>query len=158
MVVAGPVRAVHAGPPPADPNALAIIASQKTIVPDASVVLLRDIFLKKVVLTPEGDEYIPVNLPPTNPLRMAFNRMVIHMDAQQNELFWDRAYFGGTSPPYVLGSERAVLRFVATENAAIGYVRACFVTPAVKVLKLITLDVPPPARTLAPCPEASGRR
>ena len=152
LVATGQVHLVYAGAPPAGHGALAVITSRQTIIPDFSRVLLRDIFLKKVVLTSEGREYIPVNLPPMNPLRKAFNKNVIHMDTQQSELFWDKAYFAGTSPPYVLDSERAVLRFVAKEHGAIGYVRACFVTPEIKVLKLIPLAVLPLGHPLTACP------
>jgi ABC-type phosphate transport system substrate-binding protein len=100
---------------------------------------LRNIYLKRVYLDRAGHALVPVNLPPGNPLRQAFLHATLHMSDTQMQNYWNRKYFQGVSPPYVLGSQAAVVQFVAKTPGAIGYVRACRITPKVKVVARLTI-------------------
>jgi len=129
------------GASPADAQ-IAVIASNQvssTAIDDGT---LREIYLKRVFLDSAGRHYVPVNLPPSHRLRSAFLFAVLHMNASHLQAYWDRQYFQGISPPYVLGSQAAVVRFVAKTPGAIGYVQRCFVTPDVRVILWLTVSEP----------------
>lgn len=109
---------------------------------------LRNVFLKKIFVDKDGQRLIPVNLPAGSPLREAFVQEVTHLpDAQQDD-YWNRQYFQGVSPPYVLASQQAVVRFVAATPGAIGYVTSCYVDPSVRVVFELNL----PGAIAAECP------
>lgn len=113
---------------------------------------LRDVYLKKIFVDGRGHRITPVNLPNGAPLREAFARVFLHMDDGQLQDYWNRQYFQGVSPPYVLASVDAVVRFVAKTPGAIGYVSACEVDASVRVVMTVTL--PPRLGTELPaCPE-----
>ncbi len=100
---------------------------------------LESIFRRKTLFWRDGTRLIPVNLPVTHPLRRDFSRLVLGVAPEALESYWNEQYFHGVSPPYVLASEEAVLRFVATAPGAIGYVNATAVTDAVRVLLFLPL-------------------
>ena len=111
---------------------------------------LRNVFLKKIFVDKDGQRLIPVNLPAGSPLRKAFAKQVTHLpDAQQDD-YRNRQYFQGVSPPYVLASQQAVVRFVAATPGAIGYVVSCYVDSSVRVVFELTL---PSATAVVACPE-----
>lgn len=103
---------------------------------------LRNVFLKKIFVDRDGQRLIPVNLPAGSALREAFVQEVTRLrDAQQDD-YWNRQYFQGVSPPYVLASQEAVVRFVAATPGAIGYVTSCHVDSSVRVVFALTLPSP----------------
>ncbi|WP_329741849.1 hypothetical protein [Dyella sp. A6] len=106
---------------------------------------LRDIYLKKIFVDDGGHRLIPVNLPPASPLREAFTHSLIRMPDNLLQNYWNRQYFQGVSPPYVLASQQAVVRFVASTPGAIGYIASCFVKPGVHVALWLTLPADSPA-------------
>ncbi|MHA6205974.1 hypothetical protein ACXU4B_16230 [Dyella soli] len=116
---------------------------------------LRNIYLKRIFVDQDGQRLTPVNLPMDSPLRDAFARSVIHMPDTNLQDYWEREYFQGVSPPYVLGSQEAVVRFVALTPGAIGYVAACHVDATVHVVLLITLP-PRAVDDISACPERLG--
>ena len=114
--------------------------------------MLRNIFLKKVFVDPQGHAYIPVNLPPDSRLRQAFSRAAIGMSEPRLQNYWNQQYFQGVSPPFVLGSEAAVVEFVAKTPGAIGYVEPCFVTADVHTVQLLTLPAAASLQSIGTCP------
>lgn len=134
MVIASP-RA-HA-----DRIHIVVIASKRAWYHALSLDALHDIYLKKIFIDRRGYAYIPVNLPPVNPLRGAFLSVITQLDQRQLEKYWDHMYFQGTSPPYVLGSQAAVVDFVATTPGSIGYVQACHVNSAVRIVQHFTINI-----------------
>ena len=109
---------------------------------------LRNVFLRKIFVDKDGQRLIPVNLPAGSPLREVFVQEVTRLpDAQQDD-YWNRQYFQGVSPPYVLASQQAVVRFVAATPGAIGYVASCYVDASVRVVFEVTL----PSATAVACP------
>lgn len=115
---------------------------------------LRGIYLKKIYLSAQGQSLIPVNLPPAHPLRQAFSGSIFHMSDAQLRSYWNRRYFQGISPPYVLGSQQAVVRFVASTPGAIGYVLPCHLEPGVHQVLLLTLPFPIAGGEDMQCPPA----
>ncbi|MGH0035515.1 MAG: hypothetical protein ACQGVK_10875 [Myxococcota bacterium] len=94
---------------------------------DRNVALDREavaqIFLKRRRLWSDGGAVIPVNRTADSEARHIFEKLVFGEGARSRlSSFWHRAYFRGVLPPATLASDRAVLRFVASEPRAIGYV------------------------------------
>ncbi len=113
---------------------------------------LRDIYLKRIYLDQAGHPFVPVNLPPGNPLRSAFSAATFHMKGQQLQDYWNRRYFQGISPPYVLGSEEAVIQFVAETPGAIGYIDTCHLDGRVHPLLLLPVPQTERRAVAAQCP------
>lgn len=109
---------------------------------------LRNVFLKKIFVDQDGQRLIPVNLPAGSPLREAFVEEITHLPKTQQDDYWNRQYFQGVSPPYVLASQQAVVRFVAATPGAIGYVTSCYVDSSVRVVFELTLT----STAASPCP------
>lgn len=84
-----------------------------------------------------GLQVKPINLPVSHPLRQYFSQQVLRHSPEEMEDYWRNMYFNGVLPPYVLASEEAVIRFVATTPGAIGYVPQCLVDRRVTTIMLI---------------------
>ena len=122
---------------------IAVIVARDAAATSASLDtgVLRDIYLKKIFLDAAGRKLIPVNLPADAPLREAFSQALFRKSSEELQDYWNQNYFHGITPPYVLGSEDAVVRFVAQTPGAIGYVATCHMTAAVQ--SVLTLPVGP---------------
>jgi ABC-type phosphate transport system substrate-binding protein len=96
------------------------------------------IFKRKKMFWGEGGKIQPVNLPASNPLRRAFSQAALGATPEELEKYWNDMYFHGVSPPFVLGSEEAVLRFVAETPGAVGYVPLCSADSRVAVALVIS--------------------
>lgn len=83
---------------------------------------LRDLYLRRQRVWPDGERAMPVNLPADDPLRLAFSRRVLGRRPADLEPYWLRLYREGVQPPLVLQTSHAVCAYVAVEPAAIGYV------------------------------------
>jgi len=130
----------------ADEPVVVVVSSQTRGV-DLDLATLRTVYLKKLFLDKAGESLVPVNLPADDPLRQAFTSTVIHMDALQLRNYWNRRYFQGVSPPYVLGSQQAVIRFIATTPGAIGYISPCLVDSRVRIVMRLELPTDGAAAT-----------
>lgn len=95
---------------------------------------LRDVFLKRIVIDRKGRLLVPVNLSPKHPLRRAFSSALLARSPDELQSYWNNRYFQGVSPPFVVASQEAMIRFVATTPGAIGYVAACNVDARVRVI------------------------
>lgn len=76
----------------------------------------------------------PVNLHAEHPLRLNFSKVVLGSLPATQTNYWNGLYFHGTTPPYSVQSEEAVIRFVANTKGAIGYVDACKVDARVNAV------------------------
>lgn len=95
---------------------------------------LENIFLRKSLMGKNGLSWIPLNLPAENSLRKAFSETLFKIQGDALETYWNEQYFNGISPPYVVGSEEAVIRFVSSTPGALGYILPCHSDARVKVL------------------------
>ena len=123
---------------------IAVIVAKESAQAGMDRVKLRDIYLKKLLLAVDGSDLIPVNLPPENPLRLSLNETLFHKHTEQLQDYWNQRYFHGITPPYVLHSQEAVIKFVAKTPGAIGYIAACRLDDRVK--RLLKLSVAPDQR------------
>lgn len=110
---------------------------------------LRNVYLKRIFVDSDGVKLTPVNLPADSPLRDAFTKAILHMSEQPMHDYWDKQYFQGVSPPYVLASDEAVVRFVAATPGAVGYVASCHADASIRVVMLLPL--PPTISETALC-------
>ena len=106
---------------PAAP-ALAVIVGQGSFLREVSVDDLRELYLRRRRLWPNGQRAIPINLPPDNPVRERFSRIVLGRATQDLVPYWNARYFEGIVPPTVLPSPAAIRAYLTAEPAAIGYV------------------------------------
>src|SRR6187402_649039 len=100
---------------------------------------LRNVYLKRIFIDSDGIKLTPVNLPADSPLRDAFTKTILHMSEQPMQDYWDKQYFQGVSPPYVLASDEAVITFVAATPGAVGYVASCHADASIRVVMLVPL-------------------
>lgn len=122
---------------------LAVITAAANPLDTLSLDDLKLVYLRKSQMDTEGNRWIPLNLPVADPLRRGFSLALFSLLPEEQEDYWNLQYFNGISPPKVMASEEAMLRFVASTTGAIGYVRKQKVDKRVKVLRLIT---PPAAK------------
>ncbi len=95
-------------------------------------------FKRKKLFWSDGVKAQPVNLPASHHLRQSFSQTVLGHTPEELEKYWNDLYFHGISPPYVLASEEAIVRFVAETPGAIGYVSLCSASARVTVALVIT--------------------
>lgn len=98
---------------------------------------LAPVFKRKKLFWGDGSKIQPVNLPASSPLRRVFSQTVLGATPEELEQYWNDRYFHGVSPPFILGSEQAVLRFVAETPGAVGYVPLCSADDRVVVALVI---------------------
>jgi ABC-type phosphate transport system substrate-binding protein len=119
---AAPAGSERAAAIPPVPGTLVVIVHDG--VPDRELSLdrLRRIFLVRERFWSNGVRIAPVNLPAGNAVREAFSVRVLGRSSRSLAAYWNDLYFHGTLPPPTVGSEQAVIRFVAATPGAIGYV------------------------------------
>ena len=120
-------------------ESLAIVTQRNSDINNISVETLKLVYLRKLMLDSNGTRWIPLNLPSSHELRQIFSLTLFKKRPDELEDYWNEQYFQGITPPQVLASEEAVLRFVSMTPGAIGYVRQRSVDERVKVLKLMPL-------------------
>jgi hypothetical protein len=85
-----------------------------------------------------GTPVVALNLPPGDPVRGAFDRAVLHLDAEEVGRFWiDERIRGGARPPRQVNDPPTVVRVVALLEGSIGYVPASAVRGPVIVVARI---------------------
>lgn len=116
---------------------LAVIVSSAAEVSDIKTLKadeLNLIYWRKKQYWQGGVRIHPVNLHAEHPLRLNFSKAVLGSLPSEQTAYWNGLYFHGTSPPYSVQSEEAVLRYVSTTKGAIGYIDACKVDARVRSL------------------------
>lgn len=131
-VLLAPTRALAAGP------ALAIVCSKDSGVTSLSRAQLSAIFRLRTQQFPGGSRATPVNLSPNSAERQEFDRVVLGLEPDEMERFWiDSKIRSGTAAPRSLPSPGAVVRYVASERSAIGYVPIADVDASLRVIALV---------------------
>ena len=120
-------------------ESIAVVVGAESGIVDVTLDTLRELYLRRRRVWPDGSRVIPVNLPADSDARQRFSKRVLGRLPQDLSAYWDRLYFDGIQPPVVLRTSEAVCAYLATEPKAIGYVpshdvdtRACrvlFVLP-----------------------------
>ena len=117
------VALLFAGFPVRATEPLAVITAVTNPLDTLSLDTLKLIYLRKSQMDAEGNRWIPLNLPVTDPLRRGFSLKLFSMLPEEQDDYWNVQYFNGISPPKVLASEEAILRFVSSTTGSIGYIR-----------------------------------
>ncbi|MDO9105588.1 MAG: hypothetical protein Q7U57_11585 [Methylovulum sp.] len=119
-----------------------VITRPETTLKDMSAKRLENIFLRKTLLNDSGSRWIPLNLSPEHPLRQAFSQSLFKKRPEALEAYWNEQYFQGITPPYVVASEEAMLRFVSSTPGAIGYILPCHLDARVQVVFKLLASTP----------------
>ena len=128
----------------AEPSGIAIIVARGAGGQDIDRHDLALIYKRKKRFWPEGQRIAPVNLSASQPLRRAFSSAVLGQLPEELDDYWRDQYFHGELPPFVVGSEEAVIRFVTATPGAVGYVAACTADKRVSVIAVVADSFPCP--------------
>lgn len=94
-----------------------------------------NIFLGRYRQLPSGITAQPVDLPATQPEKALMYHLLVGKDLDQIASYWSRLVFSGrTSPPVQASSTEEVLRYVAANRGAVGYVERTRVDGRVRVV------------------------
>lgn len=129
---------------------LALIASVATSAGDRLAVIvnparkaspddawLRLVYLKQRRDWEDGEPIVPVNRESGSAARQAFADRILRLSPNRLTSYWNERYFDGVLPPITFDSDRAVVRYVASEPNAIGYVAPDAVDESVKVVLML---------------------
>ena len=101
---------------------------------ELSLADLAQVYLRRKRFWDDGAPIVPLNLPAGTPLRVAFSKAVLQRSETDLADYWNRQYFYGVLPPATLASTAAVLRYVAADENAVGYVPLSEVDDSVTVV------------------------
>ena len=110
------VERAHAEP-------IAVVVGAESGVSEVTLDTLRELYLRRRRVWPDGSRVIPVNLPVDSETRQSFSKRVLGRLPQDLSGYWNRLYFDGIQPPVVLRTPEAVCAYLAVEPKAIGYMR-----------------------------------
>ena len=105
---------------------------------ELSAEILGQIYLRRKRFWEDGAPIVPLNLAAGTPLRETFSRRVLGQREERLADYWNRQYFYGVLPPSTLASTAAIVRYVASDPNALGYVPAEEVDLSVRVV--LTLE------------------
>lgn len=93
-------------------------------VPESSISFqeLTAIYLRRIVVWPNGLPIVAVNQPVGSKARRQFSRLVFGPAPSMLADYWSQKHFQGINPPVVMPSTAAVVAFVRKIPGAIGYI------------------------------------
>lgn len=147
--VLAPARAAE--PPQALRNTpLVVIVSSQSTLRDISYALLRLVF-KGEIAEHQGIRLVPFNYGPSDPLRVAFDRLALGFSPDATGRHWvDRRIRGQSAPPRTIPSQDLLRAVVAKIPGGIGYVTADQVDGTVRALSVDGHRYDDPDYPLAP--------
>ncbi|MGQ0443414.1 MAG: hypothetical protein ACT4OH_08260 [Methylophilaceae bacterium] len=98
------------------------------------------IFWRKKLYWASGKRIRPVNFPADNLMRNQFSKRILNSLPETQTDYWNGLYYHGVSPPHVVYSAEAMIRFVAETTGSIGYLPACEADSRVKILVWISSE------------------
>lgn len=127
--------------------ALMLFAAAPALAADIAVIVNKDntnsisrnmverIYRGDLTSWPGGGIIKPLDLPETSSDREAFTSSLLGVSVSKLKASWAMKLFSGkATPPKTVGSDDAMIRAVAGNRNAIGYVNASSVTGSVKVV------------------------
>lgn len=103
---------------------ICVVAKLRSDPPAPDLEMVRRVFQLRQRFWPDGTPTRPVNLPAASPVRERFTEEVFGESVEDMAAYWNERYFHGTRPPPSMGSQHAVLLYVARTNGGVGYVQA----------------------------------
>jgi hypothetical protein len=107
----------------AHPDSIAVVVGARSDIAEVTLDTLRELYLRRRRVWPDGSRVVPVNLPADSDTRRRFSKRVLGRLPQDLAGYWNRLYFDGIQPPIVLRTAEAVCAYLAAEPKAIGYMR-----------------------------------
>lgn len=112
-----------------------VIVSAHSKVGHLSASQVQALYLGRTQTLPDGDKAALYDLASGSATRGTFYRKATGKSASQVKATWSRLVFSGRAvPPKELGNSAAVVKAVAADPHAVGYVDSGAVTAAVKVV------------------------
>ena len=118
----------------AEKTSIAVIVANNNPSKSLAVSELNLIYWRKKTYWAHGQRIHPINLPPDNPLRLQFSTSILGSLPSTQSDYWNGLYFHGVSPPHVLYSDEAAIRYVQETAGGIAYVDACKLDNRVKAV------------------------
>lgn len=128
------ISADAVGQAAADAAPLAIVVGRSSPVTAVSLDQLRDIYLRRRRVWPDGAPVAPINLPPDSPVRARFSRRVLGRAPADLLSYWNARYFEGITPPLILQTPAAVRAYLQRQPEAIAYLPLDEVDDTLRVL------------------------
>jgi hypothetical protein len=100
---------------------IAVVVGARSPIAEVTLDTLRELYLRRRRVWPDGSRVTPVNLPVDSDVRRRFSKRVLGRLPEDLSAYWDRMYFDGIQPPVVLRTAQAVCAYLAAEPTAIGY-------------------------------------
>jgi ABC-type phosphate transport system substrate-binding protein len=115
-----------------------VIVSAKSKTTSLSKDQVAALYLGRSTTLPDGDDATLYDLVDSNPAREHFYQAVTGKSASQVKAVWSRLVFSGRAlPPHEQSNDAAVVKAVAADPNAVGYVDSSAVNGSVKsVMKL----------------------
>ena len=131
--------AAHAAKPRGQSDDFMVIVNAGNPVEELPAAEVSKLFLKHVVRWPSGKRVVPIEPPPSSPLRESFSRAIHNRSAYTVAAYWQTMIFSGRDvPPPEEPSPAAIVAFVGAEAGAVAYVPAgTALPPSVKALKVL---------------------
>ena len=123
----------------AETMSIAFITSAKNSAPKVQFNDLEAIYRRQVLFDERGNFLVPVNLSVDLSLRRVVSSYLFDAEPRGMEAYWNERYFHGVSPPHVVASTEAMLRFIHVTEGALGYVLDCHADKRVTVLWTVEL-------------------
>jgi hypothetical protein len=122
----------------AETPAIAVIVHRANPNARISATMLKQLFTGQLLFWPTGGPVVPINFPPGDPLRVAFDYAVLGMSPERAGEFWvDQLVRVQARPPRKLASPSLALRVVMQLPSAIAYLPASMATADVRVVATI---------------------
>jgi len=147
--------AAATGDKPVSPAPIAVVVAVDSPLRISDATTLANIFRQKLHGDAQGHRFVPVNMPVDHPLREAFSLALFNLLPRSMDQYWNELYYQGVSPPHVVSSTAAMIRFVSGTSGAIGYVLTCEVTPELRVILTLPAGHTPAGEILS-CPSAGA--
>jgi ABC-type phosphate transport system substrate-binding protein len=109
-----------------------VVIVHRTRAVELSTETVAQIYLRRRRFWDDGAPIVPLNLEAGTTLREEFSRVVLGQSEMRLGEYWNRQYFYGILPPATLASTKAMVRYVAADPNALGYVRADEVDDSVR--------------------------
>jgi ABC-type phosphate transport system substrate-binding protein len=114
---------------------IVVVVSQQNPIASLSRDHIEDIFLGRTQTFPNGLRAVPVDQAEGSAVREHFNTAILRRTPAQVRSYWSRILFTGRGrPPRSVASSEEVLRILATDPQAIGYIERRFITDAVTIV------------------------
>ncbi len=116
---------------------LAVVVARGSAVQNVRLAQLKRAFINEADSDVSGQRYVPFNHSPRTTDRMAFDKIVLGMSADEVGQFWiERRIRGFAGPPRSVDSVSVLLRLVARLPGGMAYARPAQLTSEVRAVRV----------------------